>query len=49
MKTTVYEDRVAQARKDKKGDDKKVNKEIFFSIYCIAYLCCVTFLPCIQN
>lgn len=48
MKTTVYEDRVAQAWKDKKGDDKKGNKEIFFSIYCIAYSC-VTFLPCIQN
>jgi len=41
MKTTVYEDRLAQARKDKKGDDKKgkKSKKNFFPVYNIAYSC----------
>lgn len=52
MKTTVYEDRLARAGKDKKGDDKKGERARKISslfIYYIAYFCCVTYLPCIQN
>lgn len=42
MKPTVYEDRLAQARKDKKGDDKKgkrARKISYLFIYYIAYSC----------